>query len=135
MTVRGIDLPAKPDVWIGDDNIVYADLRGFRHLTLDLVHYIHRQRRRLASQKRMPLLLLAKDILTIDFEVQLYASHPDMQLATQALAIVGDSFMLRHIVSVFVSYHAPDYPVALFSDQNDACEWLGIEKSNDKQLG
>ena len=124
MTVRGVDLPPKPDVWLGEDKIVYADLRGIRHLSLELVQFVYRERRRLASKEKLPLLLLAKDLLTIDFEVQLFASRPDTQFLTTALAIVGQSFMLKHFVSVFVSYHAPDYPVELFDNQSEACEWL-----------
>lgn len=133
MTVRGIHLPPKPDVWLGDDKIVYADLRGIRHLNLDLVQFIYRERRHLARHERLPLILLAKDLLTIDFEVQLFASRPDMQFLTTAVAIVGKSFMLRHFVSVFVSYHAPDYPVALFDSHSDACEWLGGQSFSAQQ--
>lgn len=68
MTVRGVDLPPKPDVWLGEDKIVYADLRGIRHLSLELVQFVYRERRRLASKEKLPLLLLAKDLLTIDLK-------------------------------------------------------------------
>ena len=123
MTVRGIDLPPKPDVWL-DDGIVYADLRGSRHLTPEMVRYIYAQRRRLAGRRRLPMLLLAREILTIDFEVQLLASRPDWQYLTTAIAIVGESFMLKHFVTVFTSYHAPDYPVAFFTASTEAVAWL-----------
>jgi len=68
--------------------------------------------------------MLAKDILTMDFEVQVYASHPNVLNAVSAVAIVGDSFMLRHLTSMFLSYHQPGYPLELFSSQDAAEEWL-----------
>lgn len=124
MTVRGVDLPKKPAVWLGDDGIVYNDLSGFRHLTLDMVRYLHNERLRLTQRSTYPLLLLAADVLTLDFEVQVYASRPDLQHWTSAMAVVGDSFMLRHLVSMYVSYHPPSYPLQLFSELQPAREWL-----------
>jgi hypothetical protein len=32
--------------------------------------------------------------------------------------------MLKHLTSMFLSYHSPDYPVRLFSDRATALAWL-----------
>ena len=124
MTLREVDLPEKPKVWLGEDGIVYNDLSGFRHLTISLAQYLYRERRRLSGKRKTPVLVLAADLLTIDFEVQVFASRPNMAYWTSAMAIVGDSFMLRHFVSMFVSYHDPAFPVELFCAHDEAQFWL-----------
>lgn len=124
MTIRGLDSPAKPQTWLGENGIVYHDLNGFSHLTIELVRFMHNSRRRVAGRRRLPVLMLAQDILTVDFEVQLFASHPDLLRSTSALAVVGNSFMLRHLTSMFLSYHAPAYPVQRFDLRDDAESWL-----------
>lgn len=130
MTVRGVELPGKPDVEIMRDNIVRVDLCGFRHLGMDQVRFIHNERMRKGGCKPQAILLIASDILTIDFEVQIFASRPDLILRTSSLAIVGDSFMLRHFVALFMSYHAPAYPVELFADEDSAMAWLNQLQDN-----
>lgn len=124
MTIRGVNSPAKPATWLGENGIVYHDLHGFSHLTIDLVRFMHNAHGRIAGQRKRPVLLLGQDILTVDFEVQLFASHPDLLRTTTALAIVGDSFMLRHLTAMFLSYHAPAYPVQRFDQRDEAECWL-----------
>lgn len=124
MSVRGVSSSTNPVSSLTETGIVCHDLTGFSHITMDLVRQLYRQRLRLVGSGRRPLLLLAQDILTVEFQVQLYASHPDLQRNVTALAIVGNSFMLRHLTSMFLSYHAPDYPVQLFDTRAEAEAWL-----------
>jgi len=124
MTIRGVNSPAKPQTWLGENGIVYHDLHGFSHLTIDLVRYMHNARGRIAGRRKRPVLILGQDILTVDFEVQLFAFHPDLLRSTSALAVVGNSFMLRHLTSMFLSYHAPVYPVQRFDLRDEAEGWL-----------
>ena len=124
MTVREVDCPGKPGTWQGSNGIIYHDLRGFSHLTLDIVRYLNNAHHRICSHKKTPVLMLASDVLTMDFEVQVFASHPRVLDAISAIAVVGGSFMLRHLTSMFLSYHQPVYPVQLFSSQEEAEQWL-----------
>lgn len=125
MTIRGLNSPHKPRTWLGENGIVYHDLHGFSHLTTNLVRFMHNAHARIAGRQKRPVLLLGQDILTVDFEVQIFASHPDLLRTTSAMAIVGDSFMLRHLTSMFLSYHAPAYPVQRFDRRDEAESWLG----------
>ena len=135
MTIRGVDSPAKPSTWLGSNGIVYHDLTGFSHLNLEVVRYIHTAHVRVAGRQARPVLLVGHDILTIDFEVQLFASHPAVLGAVQALAVVGNSFMLRHLIAMFLSYHQPAYPVMRFDDQAEAEAWLlGSQEQDDSQI-
>lgn len=124
MSIGGVDLPKKPDISLFGNNIVICDLTGFRHLSVDLVRYIHNERMRQTNRKQHAVLLLVPDLLTLDFEAQIFASRPDLQQWTEAMAVVGDSFMLRHLVSMYASYHAPGYPLELFTKEELALEWL-----------
>lgn len=124
MTLRGVDSPAKPQTWRGENGIVYHDMGGFSHLTLDLVSYMHTGHLRLTGRQAVPVILLAEDLLTVDFEVQIFASHPDVLNSVSTLAIVGSSFMLRHLTAMFLSYHQPVYPVQRFDSRTEAEAWL-----------
>jgi len=107
-----------------EGNIVIHDLSGFSHLSLELMHTLYKQRIKLAGQNPRSVIIIADDVLTVDFEVQLHASNPKVQASTSAIAVVGDSFMLKHLTSMFLSYHAPAYPVELFSSLESAKSWL-----------
>ncbi|MBE0483240.1 MAG: hypothetical protein IBX52_07025 [Bacterioplanes sp.] len=120
----GVTSARKPTTWIGSDGVIYHDLTGFSRLSLELVKYLYSQRLRLSAKGPHRVVVLAPDILTVEFEVQLFASNPAMLRSVAAMAIVGQAFMVRHLTSMFLSYHAPGYPVRLFDSIHDATEWL-----------
>ena len=123
MSIRDMSSGRIPDIELRD-GIAVHDLSGFSHLSLELMHQLYRQRLYLADPIPAYVMLLAKDVLTVDFEVQLHASNPKVQRVTKAIAIVGSSFMLEHLTSMFLSYHAPAYPVKRFDTEADAVCWL-----------
>ena len=122
----------RPASWLTEEGILYHDLKGYRHLSMDLMRYLSRQHLTITHGKPARVLVLADDLLTVDFEAQLFASHSRSSLLTQAIAIVSHSFVIRHVVSTFVSYHAPVYPVRVFDSQCQAENWL---RGNDNPAG
>lgn len=124
MTIRSVDLSAKPESWLGSNGIVYHDLTGFSHLTLAIVDFLHKSHIRVGGREPRPVLLLGQDLLTIDFEVQIFASYPEVLRIVSALAIVGNSFMMRHLTAMFLSYHRPLYPVSRHDSREEAEVWL-----------
>ena len=135
MTIRGIDTTPAPRTWLGSNGIIYHDLSGFSHLTLEMVDALHRGHLRVAGNDSRAILILADGVLTIDFEVQLFASHPRILSSVSSLAIVGSSFMLRHLSSMFLSYHRPAYPVEVFDTREEAEAWLlGSEETRQGDL-
>lgn len=130
----GVTSAHKPTTWIESDGVIYHDLAGFSRLSLELVKYLYSQRLRLSAKGPHRVIVLAPDILTVEFEVQLFASNPAMLRSVAAMAIVGQAFMVRHLTSMFLSYHAPSYPVCLFATTNDAKEWL-LGQPIQQQLG
>ena len=123
MSIRDTGLGLAPGYEV-DGDIILHDLTGFSHLSLELMHTLYKQRVRQRGKQPCAVVLLVPDVLTVDFEVQIHASNPTVQASTSAFAVVGDSFMLKHLTSMFLSYHAPDYPVRLFSDRGAALAWL-----------
>ncbi len=121
-----------PDSWLTEEGILYHNLKGYRHLSMDLMRYLSRQHLSITHGRPARVLVLADDLLTIDFEAQLFASHSRSSRLTQAIAIVSHSFVIRHVVSSFVSYHAPVYPVRVFDNQCQAEHWL---KGDDNPAG
>jgi hypothetical protein len=124
MSIRDTELGDKPDTWLGDDGIVYHDLSGISHLSATLMKFLLNQRIAITGRKSVPVIMLAENVLTVDFEVQILASNPQVLNVTRAIGIVGNSFMLRHLTSMFLSYHAPVYPVARFDTREEAKDWL-----------
>lgn len=124
MTIRDSEVFTSSRTWMIDDSFVCHDLTGFSHLTKELMQTLFRERVNVAQGRKCPVMIIAKNVLTVDFEVQLQASDPRLLLATDGIAIVGDSFMLRHLTSMFLSYHAPGYLVQRFDTEEEAKVWL-----------
>jgi hypothetical protein len=123
MTVRDTGAGAAPEIRVENDIVVH-DLSGISHLSLELMRTLYKQRVHRVGKSPKSVAIIASDVLTVDFEVQIYASNPLVQASTQAVAVIGDSFMLQHLTSMFLSYHAPSYPVRLFGNIGDAMRWL-----------
>lgn len=132
MVVRDTGSGEKPRTWLGDDGIVYHDLSGISHLSADLMTFLLNQRVAITGRRSTDVIMIAENVLTVDFEVQLLASNPQVLRVTSSIAIVGDSFMLRHLTSMFLSYHAPVYPVARFDSVAEAQSWL-LRREKEKQ--
>lgn len=124
MTRRGINLTVQPVIDLIENNIVRIDLAGIRHLELELVRFIHAECLGITGTSNHAVSLIATNVLTFDFEVQAFAGHPDFLSHTESLAIVGHSFMLRHLVSLLKAYQAPGRQVGLFDDEQAALSWL-----------
>lgn len=124
MVIRDTGSGQKPRTWLGEDGIVYHDLSGVSHLSADLMTYLLNQRVAITGRRSTDVIMIAENVLTVDFEVQLLASNPQVLKLTNSIAIVGSSFMLRHLTSMFLSYHAPVYPVARFDSIAEAQAWL-----------
>lgn len=110
--------------WIDRGGLVCHDLTGCSHLSQELMQGLFSERLRITNGRKCLVMIIAKNVLTVDFEVQLHASDPRLLLVTEGMAIVGDSFMIRHLTSMFLSYHAPGYPVERFDTEDDAKLWL-----------
>ena len=123
MTVRDTGAGAAPEIRVENDIVVH-DLTGISHLSLELMRTLYKQRVHRAGMSPKLVAIIAPDVLTVDFEVQIYASNPLVQASTRAVAVIGDSFMLQHLTSMFLSYQAPAYPVRLFGHYADAMQWL-----------
>ncbi len=105
MTVRDTGAGAAPEIRVENDIVVH-DLSGISHLSLELMRTLYKQRVHRVGKSPKSVAIIASDVLTVDFEVQIYASNPLVQASTKAVAVIGDSFMLQHLTSMFLSYHA-----------------------------
>ena len=123
MAIRDTGAGAAPEIRV-ENNTVVHDLSGISHLSLELMRTLYKQRVHKVGKSPKSVVIIASDVLTVDFEVQIYASNPLVQASTLAVAVIGDSFMLQHLTSMFLSYHAPSYPVRLFGHIDDAMQWL-----------
>lgn len=124
MSIRDSERLNRCRTWMNEDGLVCHDLTSFSHLTQELMQSLFRERVRIAQGRKCPVMIIAKNVLTVDFEVQLHASDSQLLMVTEGIAIVGDSFMIRHLTSMFLSYHAPGYPVKRCDTEEEAKEWL-----------
>lgn len=124
MSIRDSQSLELSRTWMTEDGVVCHDLTGVSHLTQALIQKLFSERVRIAEGRKCPVMMIAKNVLTVDFEVQLHASDPRLLVVTEGIAIVGDSFMIQHLTSMFLSYHAPGYPVERFDSEEQARVWL-----------
>jgi hypothetical protein len=124
MSIRDSQSLEPSRTWMTEDGVVCHDLTGISHLTQMLMQELFSERVRIAEGRKCPVMMIATNVLTVDFEVQLHASDPRLLVVTEGIAIVGDSFMIQHLTSMFLSYHAPGYPVERFDTEEKARVWL-----------
>jgi hypothetical protein len=124
MSIRDSQSLEPSRTWMTEDGVVCHDLTGISHLTRMLMQELFSERVRIAEGRKCPVMMIATNVLTVDFEVQLHASDPRLLVVTEGIAIVGDSFMIQHLTSMFLSYHAPGYPVERFDTEEKARVWL-----------
>ncbi len=123
----------RPVSWLTEDGILCHDLTGYRHLSMDLIRYLSRQHVLLTDGRPARVMVLADDLLTVDFEVQLFASRAWVSKLIASLAVVCHSFVIQHLTSMFISYHAPSYPVRVFTCRQEAEDWSRSVTEPDKR--
>jgi len=113
-----------PKVTLGDDGILCIDFSRYDRITLASLLNAHAQHVALCPERKIPVLTKGAGIASVEYKAQRYLSSPEVCAGVSAGAIVVESFLERHLASMFLTYHRPPYPVQVFSDETEALAWL-----------
>ncbi len=112
-----------PRVWQLDNGIICIDFGLNGRVSFDTAFAANEAHRQI-SLEPAPVLILAKKILSAEYEAQRYASTERVCEVVSAMAIVLESFLARHLGNMFIAYHRPPYPTRLFKSEAVATRWL-----------
>ena len=114
------------DIWIDADNILRVHVHEGAHLTLQDMKDGFEIYSRLGfgpGKKKTLQLLTGAKFFTLSKEAREYGGKHGNNFFIAA-AVVSDSAALRFLVNVFNRLNNPDVPFKVFSNANEALEWL-----------
>lgn len=113
----------EPKVWLGDDGIVRVDFGGIGVVTLEHVKAELAARRDLGATPQVTLVKLP-GVWRVDVQAAAFMSSLENVAMTAASGMVTESSLGNLAVRVFDLYHRPPFPWRVFSNDEDAAEWL-----------
>ena len=118
----------KAKVWLRQDGILQIDLSGIKHLKLPIMEDIYQQHIAI-SQEKLQILFTGGSILGYDKEAVSYVSSAKVCALTSSAAILTHSKLEQYLGRMFLWYTPPPFPVKLFSNEEDAINWLKMLNS------
>lgn len=112
-----------PKVWLGEDGIVRVDFGGIGVVTLEHVKAELAARRGLGATPQVTLVKLP-GVWRVDVQAAAFMSSLENVNMTAASGMVTESSLGNLAVRVFDLYHRPPFPWRVFSNDDDAAEWL-----------
>lgn len=113
----------EPKVWLGEDGIVRVDFGGIGVVTLEHVKAELAARRGLGATPQVTLVKLP-GVWRVDVQAAAFMSSLENVNMTAASGMVTESSLGNLAVRVFDLYHRPPFPWRVFSNDDDAAEWL-----------
>jgi len=110
-------------VYLDENRILHIEFGMSRRITLDMIVEAHRQHRAISTEK-LPVIISADRLSRLDYDAQRMASSPEVAANTLATALMAHNFLHHHLIRIFTHYHRPPYPVRVFSDKQQALDWL-----------
>lgn len=74
--------------------------------------------------QKYPVLIDAGDFVRIDPDVRVFSASEEGNICTLADAIAYNSLAQKLIANFYVFHNKPVIPTQIFSDRNEAIEWL-----------
>lgn len=93
---------------------------------IDIIHLSKMQETvcELGGGKKMPLLFIPHDFLTVSKEGGKYAASEEGVKYTLAIAVLIDNLAKKILINFFMSINKPKVPTKGFSSKTDASVWL-----------
>lgn len=114
----------RPTVTLRDDGIVHIDYGKLTAVTVDFARYTFRARQELTGGRAVPILFSGDELVHIDREASDFAASPQVAATILAAAVVPKRFMIKQLARLFIWYTRPPYPCRVFSDYDEAIDWL-----------
>jgi hypothetical protein len=116
--------PQIADVYAEADGTVVVRFRSAVRLTRELTVEVTRAHVAAANGEKRPVLADVRGVLSTDRASRELAVAPDVTGATLRMAILVGNPVTRVIGGFFLRVTTPRYPTRIFSDEQQAREWL-----------
>lgn len=113
----------RPKVWLGDDGILRIDHGVDPDLSLEMVKDAYEQHRALTTEPR-PVILLASGHPRVHGEAKDFVRTPEVCALVTAIAYVADTWYIRYLVDLFLTFDRPPYPAYVCKSETEAAAWL-----------
>jgi hypothetical protein len=127
-----MEIPANGEVtelkayftWMGKDKIIRTKVKPFADVSIDEARENSIAVNTLAAGGKHPLLIDSRNIRSISKEARDFFSMNNRESSVIAFAIIIDSPLSRIIGNFFMGLNKPRVPARLFSNEEEAIEWL-----------
>ena len=108
---------------LDEDSIVHVT---YRHVTVTVEDAkdqvaIYRE---LGNGQPVLRLVDMTQLISTDGEVRQYGVSPETIAMTRAMAVISNSFVSKMLANFFLKFNKPPFPVRLFTDKEEAIDWL-----------
>ena len=111
------------ELWIEDGIYCITHKKGKKG-TLETAKEELRIHRELGGGKKMPLFADMRGMKGANPEARDYGNSEEVKSTYSAVGILIGSTFTRIIGSMFMKINKPPYPVKMFTEQEEALEWL-----------
>lgn len=111
-------------VWLGGDGIIRVVSLPFTNMTLESIREVNVHLKTLCKGKKYPIFTDIRGVKSITREARLFVSSEDSVNVCSAAALLIGSPVSKVIGNLFLGLNKPPYPTKLFSNEDEAVEWL-----------
>jgi hypothetical protein len=120
-----IEMPSST-LWFDQEGVLYSISKPQqRTRTLAEIHQEMDRLRQLIGTRKVCIIMESHSRAQAVPKDQRDAIAEELNSVTKALAIVSSSALSRMVANLFFSFKPPRYPMKLFSNPQDARQWIG----------
>lgn len=109
--------------WIEGD-IMYNKFKPRLNMDLGIAKECAKSSFQLTKGKKIPMMVNLENLASIDKEARDFMANPESTFIVKASALVVKSKVQRVMVTIFLNFSRPAFPVMLFSSEMEAFDWL-----------
>lgn len=110
--------------WVGPDGIARTQVKEQAEIQIEHARANTKLIETFFNGDRFPLLVDARKVKSISKEAREHFSIKDRDTVVSAYAILIASPLSRMIGNFFMGINKPEVPVRLFTNENEAIQWL-----------
>lgn len=126
--IEKIDLSGA-SVSLRSDGIIEFFIQHNHTLQVEEAKSIVHATAQVGGGKKFPLLIRAGNYALVDTEVRKYAASPEANQYTVCSAILVSNLAQKLLGNAYIKFNKPPTPTKLFTDEQQAIQWLYASRS------
>ncbi|HRE73066.1 MAG TPA: hypothetical protein PK637_15615 [Flavobacteriales bacterium] len=110
-------------IWV-EDNIIHMVYLRDSEITVEEKKNHHRKFKEVTSEKKMPLLLMFEERVTITKEAREFSKKIEDKQPFTACAVLVNNLAYKILANFYAKFYRPAKPFKVFSDVTKAKDWL-----------